>query len=163
MSAGAQDWRASLGGREALPGPAPPPALRRSPPARPPGPAPRLAHPYPRSPSAPPPKASAQPQEPAAPQPPDSPRGEPSSARRAAAVGRSVRARLTQRPLLPEPPTKWREAEAAGWHLPALPTSRVTRDRPPPACPPAAAARCRRGAWGALSAAPAATLAAGRA
>lgn len=34
MSAGAQDWRASLGGREALPGPAPPPALRRSPPAR---------------------------------------------------------------------------------------------------------------------------------
>lgn len=128
----------SLGGREALPGPTQPPALRRSPPARPPGPAPWLTRPSPASfrdtPESFDPAPGAR-----IPAAPHSPR--PKGEQRAREGGRrqrrrAVRARLTQRPLLPRLQTKLRGAEATGWHLPALPAPRVTRDRPRPACPP---------------------------
>lgn len=128
--------------RAAPPGGRPCPVPRRSPSrATHGGSVPSVRSPFPRSPPRHPRKYRPSLREPAA---PHSPRREASSARGSRGRRRALRARFSQRPLLPELRTSLRRAEAVGWHLPALPAPRVTRDRPPARLP--AAARCRRGA-----------------
>lgn len=143
---GAQDWRAtSAGGREALPSPMRPPALRSCLPAPPPAPAPRLVRPSPVA-----RRATRENFVPArgdrSPAAPHSPRREASSTRGREGGGGRCKHGSHSGPCCPGRRPGCEGRRPAGWHLPALPAPRVTRDRPRPACPPppGAAEGCER-------------------
>lgn len=122
-----------------------PPALRSCLPAPPPAPAPRLVRPSPAA-----RRATRENFVPArgdrSPAAPHSPRREASSTRGREGGGGRCKHGSHSGPCCPGRRPGCDGRRPAGWHLPALPAPRVTRDRPRPACPPppGAAEGCER-------------------